>query len=80
MKGLKESNKSRDLLDMELETAERRIEELTANCRQLEDKVAAIGKEKELEKQLKCNAEQVIVVVLHQLLSLFALPPVSFRW
>lgn len=52
--------KRNDLLDMELETAERRIEELNSQVKDLEVKVSQGQEEKEREVKLKANLEVLV--------------------
>ena len=67
MEQLRGADKKQDLLDMELETAEKQIEELSKNCKSLQEKLDVAAKEKELESQLKSNSEQVIKDLEHSL-------------
>jgi chromosome segregation ATPase len=55
------------LLDMELETAERRIEELSRQCSELHEAVDVARVEKEQDAALKDNAERMIKDLEHSL-------------
>ena len=61
------ADKKHDLLDMELETAERRIEELHKLVQDLEEKVSSAQTDKDREMKLKETSEQLKKDLEHSL-------------
>ncbi len=58
--GLAGADKKHDLLDMELETAERRISELSTQVRELREAAAKEAEATERERGLRANLEAVV--------------------
>ncbi len=58
--GLAGADKKHDLLDMELETAERRISELSMQVRELREAAAKEAEATERERGLRANLEAVV--------------------
>ena len=67
LSNLKGADKKHDLLDMELETAERRIEELHKLVQEMEEKVAHAHTDRDRETSLKETAEQLKKDLEHSL-------------